>query len=145
MQAQQRRAFAAQIFACGTFLVVLFQIALAAGAPWGELAWGGRFPGTLPVPMRIASAVAVVILVGFAAVVLTRARLCAPAWYAASKRVIWIVVAYFVVGVITNATTPSESERAIWLSVTILLGCCSIVVAAGRDWPCCKARSITCL
>jgi len=34
-------------------LVILFQIALALGAPWGQYAMGGSFPGVYPVAMRI--------------------------------------------------------------------------------------------
>lgn len=120
---------AAYIFVAGTLVVVLFQIALAAGAPWGDLAWGGRFPGTLPTPMRAASAVSIVALLAFAAIVLIRARLFARSFYGASRRLIWIVVAYFAIGIVLNALTPSTAERAIWLPITILLGLCSIVVA----------------
>ena len=39
-------------------MVGLFQLALAAGAPWGEAAWGGRHEGTLPTGLRVASGVA---------------------------------------------------------------------------------------
>ena len=33
-----------------------FQIALAAGAPWGAAAWGGASPGVLPRGLRVSSA-----------------------------------------------------------------------------------------
>ena len=36
---------AAIVYALATAVVVGFQVALAAGAPWGEYAMGGRFPG----------------------------------------------------------------------------------------------------
>jgi len=35
--------------------VVLFQLALALGAPWGAMAMGGKFPVRLPSTMRIAA------------------------------------------------------------------------------------------
>jgi hypothetical protein len=39
-------------------LTVLFQLALACGAPWGHLAMGGgKYPGVFPVPLRIAAVV----------------------------------------------------------------------------------------
>jgi hypothetical protein len=43
---------AAHIFTVLIMIVVAFQIALAAGLPWGHLIWGGKFPGRLPVRMR---------------------------------------------------------------------------------------------
>ena len=36
-----------------TFIVIVFQLALAFGAPWGEFTQGGRFKGTLPLSGRI--------------------------------------------------------------------------------------------
>lgn len=41
-------------------LVAVFQIALAAGAPWGRLAWGGAYE-VLPAKLRIGSLVSVLI------------------------------------------------------------------------------------
>ena len=38
-----------------------FQVALAAGAPAGRLAWGGSHDGTLPDGLRAASGVAAVV------------------------------------------------------------------------------------
>lgn len=37
--------FFAYLFALVTLITVLFQFALAAGMPWGNLAMGGRYPG----------------------------------------------------------------------------------------------------
>lgn len=31
-------------------IVILFQVALAVGVPWGEYAMGGKFPGKNPFP-----------------------------------------------------------------------------------------------
>ena len=39
-------------------LMGLFQVALALGAPWGALAWGGQHGGTLPAGYRWGSAFA---------------------------------------------------------------------------------------
>ncbi|MCI0679398.1 MAG: hypothetical protein L0Z63_10210 [Actinobacteria bacterium] len=43
-------------------VVTLFQLALAAGAPWGVAAWGGRHPGVLPTRLRIASVVVALVV-----------------------------------------------------------------------------------
>ena len=39
-----------------------FQLALAAGAPWGAYAMGGRFPGRFPPPLRVAAVVQAVVV-----------------------------------------------------------------------------------
>ncbi len=61
---------AAIVYALATAVVVGFQVALAAGAPWGEYAMGGRFPGRFPPAMRAGALVQAVILVLLALVVL---------------------------------------------------------------------------
>ena len=60
--------------------VILFQIVLAAGAPWGEYAMGGAFPGQFPPALRIAALVQAALLAGMAAIVLARVdvMLCCP-------------------------------------------------------------------
>ena len=128
-----RAALAAKLFLLMTAVVVAFQLALAAGAPWGELTMGGAFPGQLPPRMRAAAIGSALVLAAFAAVVAARAGLAFPRWQRASRRVIWVVVVYSVVGVVLNAATPSPRERLLWLPVTIALMACALVVARTRD------------
>ena len=66
---------AAIVFSIFTSVGVIFQLALALGAPWGEMAMGGKFPGRFPPKMRISALVQMVLLVLIAIVVLTRAGL----------------------------------------------------------------------
>ena len=56
---------------CLAFAV--FQVALALGAPYGQMAWGGASPPVLPDNLRAASAGAAVYLVLAAAAMLVRA------------------------------------------------------------------------
>ena len=125
-------AHAARIFAVLILAVVLFQCALVAGVPWGEFAWGGAYPGQLPVEMRVASALSALLLLALGAVVLTRAGILLARWHLLSRKLIWGVVAYCAIGVVANATTPSAWERMVWLPVTIALLVTSIVVATKR-------------
>ena len=46
-----------------TFIVIVFQLALAFGAPWGEFTQGGRFKGTLPLSGRILAVLSIPILI----------------------------------------------------------------------------------
>lgn len=101
--------------------VVAFQLALAAGAPWGAYAMGGAFPGQFPPALRIGAVVQAALLVALAAIVLSRAGLLLPEWSRASRRLIWAVVAFATLSLVLNLITPSAGERAIWAPVALLL------------------------
>ena len=123
---------AAKIFAVFMVGAICFQIALVAGVPWGEFAWGGKYPGTLPDSMRFASVFSTFLLVMFLLVVLTRAGLILPKRSPLSKKLIWIVVGYCGLGIIANAITPSFWERIIWVPVLIICFVSSLVVARAK-------------
>ena len=122
---------AAIIYAIVSLGVIAFQIALAAGAPWGAYAMGGAFPGQFPPELRIAAMIQAVLLAGLAAVILARAGLLLPGWSRASRWLAWVVVAFSVVSFILNLITPSAGERAIWAPTAFLLLISSLTVA----WP----------
>jgi hypothetical protein len=109
--------------------VVAFQVALAAGAPWGAYAMGGAFPGQFPPVLRIAALVQAALLVGMAAVVMSRVGLLLAGWSHASRWLVWVVVAFAAVSLALNLITPSAGERAIWAPVALLLLASSVVVA----------------
>jgi hypothetical protein len=66
-------SIAAWVFAAFLAVLLLFQLTLAAGAPWGSLAMGGRFPGRFPPAMRIAALVQIAIYGVLGAIVPARA------------------------------------------------------------------------
>jgi cytochrome bd-type quinol oxidase subunit 2 len=119
----------AYVFSVLTAIVAVFQLALALGAPWGEMAMGGKFPGRFPPQMRIAALVQILLYFFLAFVVLTRAGLVFGEYFELSTVVIWFVVALFVVGTILNIITPSKKERMLWAPVSAALLVCSIIVA----------------
>jgi hypothetical protein len=121
-------AFAAGLFGVLVLLVAAFQFALAAGAPWGNLTMGGTFPGRLPPPLRVAAMVQALVLLLFGVIVAARARLALTRWHAVSRKLIWVVVGYTVLGAVLNAITASPWERALWLPVTLVLGICAAAV-----------------
>jgi hypothetical protein len=123
---------AARLFATFTVVAILFEIALAAGVPWGEIAWGGNYPGTLPTELRVASMVQAFILLAMLFVVVIRAGIIFPALLPISKRLVWVVVAYCALGVIVNAITPSFWERIIWVPVLTICFVSSLIVAKAR-------------
>ena len=123
---------AAIIYAVVMLGVVAFQIALAAGAPWGAYAMGGASPGQFPPAMRISAIVQAVLLAGMAAVILARAGLVLPGWSRVSHWLVWIVVALTALSLVLNLITPSARERAIWAPTLSLLLISSLIVAFSR-------------
>jgi hypothetical protein len=115
--------------------VVAFQVALAAGVPWGSYAMGGAFPGRFPPAMRVAALMQAVLIVLMTLVVLSRAGLTLPSWSYASRRLVWLVVALGVVSFVLNVATPSAGERMIWAPATFLLLACGVLVATGKVAP----------
>lgn len=126
------RRVAAIIYAAVSAGVVAFQVALAAGAPWGSYAMGGAFPGQFPPTLRIAVLVPAALIVGMAAVVMSRAGLVLAGWSHASRWLVWVVVAFAAVSLVLNLITPSAGERTIWAPVALLLLVSSAVVAIER-------------
>lgn len=120
---------AAHSFTLLILVTAVFQLALAAGAPWGAATMGGRFPGRLPLAMRGVAIVSAAILVGFAAVVEVRAGIIVPNWQPFTRTAIWFVVGYCALGTLANAITPSRWERIIWLPVVGLALISSLAVA----------------
>jgi hypothetical protein len=124
-------ALAARVFAALTAIVCVFQLALAAGAPWGAYAMGGAFPGVMPPPMRVAAVVQVVVLAAVALVVLSRAGVMLPTWRRASGFLIYLIVALLGISVVLNLITPSPIERLIWAPVAAVLFLSALRVARG--------------
>ncbi|EYR63573.1 membrane protein [Actinotalea ferrariae CF5-4] len=126
-------AAAAAVAAVLLLGLVVFQVALAAGAPWGRAAYGGA-AARLPRRLRVTSAVAAAVWAGVLLVVLRRAGLdvWAPLpdpWLPAATIA---VVAVLVVACVLNAITPSRLERALWLPVSVLLlaACATVALTA---------------
>ena len=124
---------AASLYAIINVGVVAFEIALAAGAPWGAYAMGGVSPGQLPPAMRFGAIIQAVLLAGMAVVILARAGLILPGWSRVSHWLVWIVVALTAFSLVLNLITPSAGERAIWAPTLVLLLISSLIVAFSRS------------
>lgn len=93
-----------------------FQIALAAGAPWGSAAWGGGHPGVLPTGLRLASAGAGAFWL-IAALGLSRPGLPTSVVGAWGIRAL---AAFAGASVVLNAVSASPPER-LWSPVSLVL------------------------
>ena len=102
--------------ACLTSTVGVFQVALAAGAPWGAAAWGGAHPGVLPENLRVASAVSAVVYAALGAV-------CATGLVGstARRRILTGASGLMAVGTVMNLASPSLVEKALWSPVAATL------------------------
>ncbi|MGE0556043.1 MAG: hypothetical protein AB7R55_21655 [Gemmatimonadales bacterium] len=122
---------AALLYTALSLVVIGFQIALAAGAPWGEYAMGGAYPGRVPPPIRVTAVLQGGLAALLASVVLARAGVAVRRWARSSRRWIWAVVALALVSTVLNLITPSAGERARWAPVAVALLLTSLIVARG--------------
>ncbi|GKY87792.1 hypothetical protein [Sinisalibacter aestuarii] len=119
---------AAWLYALLALVLVLFQLALAFGAPWGHLAMGGRWPGRFPVRLRLGAVLQGALIALFALVVLGRAGAVSPAppgW------LFWIAVVFAAISAVMNLITPSIPERRLWGPVALLMLIAILRVAYG--------------
>ena len=115
--------------------IVVFKIALALGAPWGEYAKGGTYPGQFPPAFRAVALLQVVLLLFFAGVVLVRARIPLRKWSRVLSWLLWVVVAFGAINLVLNLITPSGGERMIWAPVAFIIFVSSLVVAIKGQGP----------
>jgi len=109
-------------------IVILFQIALMVGMPWGSASMGGKFPGVYPKKMRIIAGVNVLVIFVFSLIVLTRSGLIFTNLMELSRILIWVVVLFCTAGTILNTITPSRIER-IWAPVAAAQLLTGIIIA----------------
>ena len=111
-------------------VVSVFQVLLALGAPLGHAAWGGRYTGTLPGPLRIVSGVVGLVvypLIGL--FVLSSASLIRADWMPATgKGGMWVLAGFFTLGGLANFVSRSKVERY-WGPVSLAIAACCAVIA----------------
>ena len=117
------------LFVLLNLFVILFQVALAFGAPWGEFTLGGKWRGRLPPRVRVIPIISAILISVFVAIVLARVGMAFTEFSVASRRWIWLVVAYCLLGMVANATTPSRLERRLWFPIVSLMFVLSLTIA----------------
>ena len=108
--------------------LAVFQLLLAGGAPLGRYAWGGQNE-VLPVRLRIGSAVAIVLYGVFALLMLEAAGgdgVLPPGFVGVA---IWVLTAYFALGIAMNAASRSRPERLVMTPVVAVLAVLCLVLA----------------
>lgn len=121
---------AAAAAAVGFAGVAIFQIALAAGVPWGEAAWGGQ-PARLPTGLRVGSGIVSVVYAAAAPlIVLGRAGYFgrdSSSWVFRSGT--WFLAALMALGTLLNFASASRWENYLWGPYSLTLAILCVVVA----------------
>lgn len=109
----------------------VFQAALALGAPFGDLVWGGALPEVLPTGWRIASGIAAGALVWMALVVLARAGVIrtSPISPRYLNRATWIIAGYMALNTITNLASGNAFEQQVLAPTSAVMAALTAVVA----------------
>jgi hypothetical protein len=111
-------------------LLAVFQLALALGAPLGRFAWGGRHR-VLPARLRVGSAISVLVYALIAVIAWDRVGAIDVFGEPFSEIAMWVVFAYFVLGILMNAISRSKPERYTMVPVSIVLAVLSFFIAMG--------------
>ena len=115
-------------------LVAAFQAALAGGAPWGDMSYGGRVEtvgGVLPRSYRAMSAASVVVLSLGAWIVLAHADLVGSGILGNGfpRAAVWVVFAFLVINTATNAASNNPIERFGFGTVSLVSAVACLIVA----------------
>lgn len=110
-------------------LLCLFQLALALGAPWGKLAWGGQHIGKLPAGFRVGSVAGILVYSCFAALALDRAGIIDIVPDIVSQVGMWIEFGLLAVGTLMNLVSRSKPERYTMTPVALVLTILALIIA----------------
>ncbi|HCH34197.1 TPA: hypothetical protein DEW05_01535 [Candidatus Saccharibacteria bacterium] len=107
----------------------VFQLFLALGYPLGKFAWGGAHT-VLPKRLRIGSAISILLYLIFAVFILSESGLVDIVTNRqVTSIVIWVLTAYFALGVFMNSISRSKPERAVMTPIALILALCCACIA----------------
>jgi hypothetical protein len=110
--------------------LAVFQLVLIFGAPLGRFAWGGQHR-VLPARLRIGSAVSILVYALIDVIAWDRVGAIEVFPEPFSAVAMWVIFAYFVLGILMNAISRSKPERYVMVPVSIVLAVLSFFIAAG--------------
>jgi hypothetical protein len=110
--------------------MLCFQIALAMGMPWGNLAWGGKHK-ILPNKLRFASLISALIFVFGAICIMEKANIFVFLNLSIIADIfIWILVCIFGLSILGNILSSSRQEKHVMTPVAVILflTCLAVVI-----------------
>jgi len=119
------------VYAILNLIVILFQLGLAMGMPWGAASMGGKFPGKYPPKMRFVALINILLLSFFTFVVMIESGLIISAFALYTSYLIWVIVVFSIIGVVLNTITPSKIER-IWAPLALIQLIASLIIALNK-------------
>lgn len=108
----------------------VFQMLLAAGAPYGEAAWGGQQGKVLPKKYRIASIFSCIFFIFSIFVVLSATGLIVLFNTSFANGYMWFLTVYLGLGIVMNAISRSKIERYWTPVIVIMVALCFMIVRA---------------
>ena len=108
--------------------LALLQAGVAAGAPLGRFVWGGQHR-TLPLRLRVGSAVSVPLYAGFALILLSRAGVLPAGDTGFVVVAAWVLVIFFTLGIFGNLASRSKAERQTMAPTSGVLAAAALIVA----------------
>tara|TARA_B100001094_G_C17677545_1_gene551806 strand:+ start:126 stop:503 length:378 start_codon:yes stop_codon:yes gene_type:complete len=98
--------------------VVLFQLCLIFGAPWGEFTQGGKYDGSLPISGRITALLSIPIIIYMGTSITSAYGLLLPNW---ADWTAYGAIAMHVFVTILNWISPSKKEKLLWGPITFIM------------------------
>jgi hypothetical protein len=123
-----RRRRVAGVAAAGFLVIASFQVALAVGAPFGRAAFGGANVGTLPLDLRLVSAVAAALWALAALHALSRGGFLRRFPLLGKGRVTWVLAGVTALGALMNAASSSPWERFGWAPLTLSISILCVIL-----------------
>jgi hypothetical protein len=108
--------------------LAVFQLLLVTGAPLGRFAWGGQHV-VLPPRLRIGSGISIALYAVFALLMLQAAGAFAVLPHGLAGVAIWVLTAYFALGVAMNAGSRSRPERLVMTPTVLVLAVVCLALA----------------
>ncbi len=116
------------LFTFITSIIIIFQLCLFIGLPWGSASMGGKFPGVYPKHMRVIPLLSAVFLSFIIFIVLIKTKIIFQNGFFLSPYEIWFVVFFSFIQVILHIITPSKIEK-IWLPLVSIMFITSLLIA----------------
>lgn len=129
----QRTVRAAAMLAAALLMgIASLQAALAAGAPWGSSVWGGIDEGQLSSGLRVASAVASLVLTWMALVLLTRGGVMPATRIVPSRHLrveTWAIAGSMALNTVGNLASGNPFEQLVFAPITALVAAVAAYLA----------------
>lgn len=119
---------AASLFAACCGVMILFNLAVAAGAPWGQFTQGGRSAGRLGPGGRAVAVLSAAVLGFMGLAVLSAAGLPGPDW---PRWTGWLALGLAGATAALNRISPSEGERRLWGPMGTVMAALALVAMTG--------------